>query len=832
MGKEKLLLSWILVFVTAVNLLIFPSEVRAMTKADRSKLSDCIILYIGSANSYVNTEKTKIDLGNGKVVPFVKNGRTLVPVRFISENLKAFVDWDGVTSTVTISLNGNTAILNPGKKTMLLNNVQKELDVPAQIIENRTYLPLRRLVEDVLDKNIFYDRNVIIISEKNTIFDANTDKSLIDDLIYMYGKDNAITHVSGGNNHTVAIKEDGTAWVWGDYGDRNISVPEMVYGIDRVVDISAGNKYTLALKTDGTVWSWGENLVQEGVYSEMPIQVENLSDINRISAAYDGQCMALRNDGTVWKWQYNYLKQSTDTQTERENEDAPVKLSGLSGIVDIASENKYSFALDKDGIVWTWTENIIPEKVSGLIDVIDVSVGQSHVLALKNDGTVWIWKYADQSLSYYGQSEGGDLTIPMKVKELSGIVAISARGGGHSIALKADGSVYLWGSNWYKDIANYLIPLKVKELDSVREIASGQGHLLAFKNDGTLWAFGDNGNGQIGDGTFITRNKPISVLFDRNALKVNKIDILEESKLVYEYNEQTNKVLDSLADNIMSQYGVDHYNRFIRRDLIKVVSVNTMKDFVEAIRPNCEIVLDPDGIYDLSEALKDAKYNDYVGVEGSKVVIKNVDNLIIRSYLYDGFQLKKPKLEYSFEFQNSKNIIIDGLNIGNEIIDSKDAPNVLSFVDCKNVYINDSVLLGNRYGVKLSNVSGFAFDNSLIVNSKVGLMNVFDSNNIIFKGSIFKNTEVSSDLINIMSSKNVLFTACEISNNIVKTAGGDSKYQLLNLYFVEPILIVRDTVLKDNEADYMRVYEDNVYFKNTIFENNKFSKGVYEFENK
>lgn len=830
MGKLKLFLSWIIAFVVAVNLSVFPSKVNAINQADRLQLSDCIILYIGSANSYVNTVKTKIDSENVKVVPIVKNGRTLVPVRFISESLNAFVDWDGATSTVTISLNGNTAILNPGKNTMLLNNVEKELDVPAEIIENRTYLPLRRLVEDVLEKNIFYDRNVIIISDKDTVFDESEDKSVIDDLIYMYGKDNATTHVSGGNNHTVAIKEDGTAWVWGDYGDRNISVPEMVYGIDKVVDICAGSKYTMALKIDGTVWTWGENGAEDGKYSESPVQVENLSDIKRISAAYDGDCMALKNDGTVWNWQYMYLQKLSDTVIEKAA--APANVSGLTDIVDIASENKYSFALDKYGIVWTWTKNELPKKVSGINNVIDVSAGQSHVLALKKDGTVWIWKYNDQSRVYYGQTEGEDLSIPIQVKELSGIVAISARGGGHSVALKADGSVYLWGSNWYKNESNYLMPVLVKELSGIREIASGNGHLLAFKNDGSLYAFGDNGNGQIGDGTFITRNKPTMVLFNRNALKIETFDISAENKLVYEYDEQTAKVLDSLAENIMSQYGVDHYNRFVRRDLMKVVEVDSIMGFAKAIKSNCEIVLKVEGLYDLSESLKDGSYSDYVDVEGSKIIIKGVENIIIRSDVYNDLELKKLDFKYVLEFQNSKNIIIDGFNAIEELRTVKTSSNVFSFLNCKNVYINNTVLSGSGFGIKLSNVTGFVFDNSVIDNCKGGIMNVLDSDNIVFKSSQFRNTEVSYDLLNIMSCKNVLFTSCEISNNVVKTSGGDSKYQLLNLYFVEPILLIRDTVIKNNEADYMRVYEDNVYFKNTSFESNSFSKGVYEFENK
>ncbi len=823
MGKLKGSFIWVVVLVVVFNIFLFPSGVNAINRIGQTRLSKCVVLYIGSSNSYVNSAKTKIDRENSRIVPIVKNGRTLVPVRFISESLSADVGWDGATSTVTIALNGNVAVLKPGQSSMLLNNEKKELDVPAEIIEGRTYLPLRRLVEDVLDKNIFYDRNLIIISEKDNSFDKDTDKSLIDDLLYIYGKDYAITHISGGNDHTAAIKEDGSVWLWGDCGERNVTVPEMVYGLDRVIEVSAGNKYTLALQSDGTVWTWGETLTgnNEGVYRETPVQVEKLIDIKKISAAYDGLCLALKGDGTVWSWEKDMTLQTGGE---------PSLVEGLSNIVDIAAENYYCFAIDSDGAVWVWGEDKgeIPEKVTGISDVIDISAGLSHILALKKDGTVWIWKYSDRALVYEGQ--GADLSVPTQVKELSGIVAISARGGGHSLALKDDGSMYLWGVNWYKSGSNYLVPVVVSELSGVREIASGNGHILALRSDGTIWAFGDNGNGQIGDGTFITRTKPVKTLFDQNPLKITTADTSTESKLIYEFDDKTIEVLDGLAQSIMSENVNGPYEGFGQSDRMEQVVVDNARDFVNAIRPNCEIVLKSKGVYNLLDPLYEVINSKYVYANRYGLIVEGVENLIIRAESGRPVNMESPDLAHVLKFKNSKNIIIDGIHAGCKINSKELLSDVFSFENCQNIYFNNLVLSGGSYGIALSNVNGFVFDNSVIEDCKVGIMNILDSKNIVFSRSKLRSTIASSDLINIMSSKNVLFTSCEISSNLVTSKGGDSKYQLFNNYFVEPILLVKDTVIKNNEADYMRVCENDIYFSNTTFINNSFIKGVYELD--
>ena len=61
-----------------------------------------IELWIGKYLAKVNGVEKQIDPDNSKVVPIIINGRTMLPVRFVSESLGCQVDWDGTTQTVTV----------------------------------------------------------------------------------------------------------------------------------------------------------------------------------------------------------------------------------------------------------------------------------------------------------------------------------------------------------------------------------------------------------------------------------------------------------------------------------------------------------------------------------------------------------------------------------------------------------------------------------------------------------------------------------------------------------------------------------------------------------
>ena len=65
-----------------------------------------LILQIGNPNAYVNGVQKFIDASNIKVYPEIINGRTMLPLRFVAENLGCDVQWDGTTKTITITYTG------------------------------------------------------------------------------------------------------------------------------------------------------------------------------------------------------------------------------------------------------------------------------------------------------------------------------------------------------------------------------------------------------------------------------------------------------------------------------------------------------------------------------------------------------------------------------------------------------------------------------------------------------------------------------------------------------------------------------------------------------
>jgi uncharacterized repeat protein (TIGR02543 family) len=61
-----------------------------------------VSLQIGNGQGYVNGVQTAIDVSDSKVVPIIISGRTLLPLRFVAENLGLQVEWNPATRTVTV----------------------------------------------------------------------------------------------------------------------------------------------------------------------------------------------------------------------------------------------------------------------------------------------------------------------------------------------------------------------------------------------------------------------------------------------------------------------------------------------------------------------------------------------------------------------------------------------------------------------------------------------------------------------------------------------------------------------------------------------------------
>jgi alpha-tubulin suppressor-like RCC1 family protein len=129
-----------------------------------------------------------------------------------------------------------------------------------------------------------------------------------------------------------------------------------------------------------------------------------------------------------------------------------------------------------------------------------------------------LWSWGDNRHGQLGDGTTAPSSAPVLVSPLTGLTDVTALagGGGHSLALTGDGTVWAWGSNRYGQIANGAgahssLPFPVTGLTGAIAVAAGRSHSLALRQDGSVWAWGANRAGQLGDGTRMDSALPVRV---------------------------------------------------------------------------------------------------------------------------------------------------------------------------------------------------------------------------------------------------------------------------------------------------------------------------------
>ncbi len=283
------------------------------------------------------------------------------------------------------------------------------------------------------------------------------------------------------------------------------AIPGVVPGDCGHGTIAGGRQHTVALKSNSTVWAWGNNedgQLGDGTTddSNTPVRVAGPDSIGCIAdiiaiATKEYHVVVLRSDGTVWTWGLNMSGQLGDGTTD--DSYIPVQVVGQ-------------------------------DSIGHLTDVIDIVGGDHYTAVLKSDSTVWAW--GNTSYGRLGDGTRGGRTQPTPVQVvgpdsvgyLSKIIAI-AGAGGHTIALRADSTVWAWGLNNDGELgdgtqAYKRMPIQVVGQDSaghltdIIAVAAGDAHSIALKSDGTVWTWGNNRNAQLGNGTKDTSYTPVQVV--------------------------------------------------------------------------------------------------------------------------------------------------------------------------------------------------------------------------------------------------------------------------------------------------------------------------------
>ncbi len=109
------------------------------------------VAYMADVSVKLNGDSLKFD-----AKPFIENDRTLVPMRKIFEAVGATVVWDDSTRTAVASRvkNGEETYvaIQADSVKAFINSEEKILDVPAKIVDDRTFVPLRFVIEALGEK--------------------------------------------------------------------------------------------------------------------------------------------------------------------------------------------------------------------------------------------------------------------------------------------------------------------------------------------------------------------------------------------------------------------------------------------------------------------------------------------------------------------------------------------------------------------------------------------------------------------------------------------------------------------------------------------------------
>lgn len=128
------------------------------------KISSLVLkIWIGNSIGYVNDKKIELE-----TPPIIINKRTMVPLRFIIENFGGDIYWDSTDSSIKIVFSEKEILMWINNRVAYINGEKYILDSPPIIINGRTLVPVRFVVE-ALGANVFWnpiDSGVTIIYEK------------------------------------------------------------------------------------------------------------------------------------------------------------------------------------------------------------------------------------------------------------------------------------------------------------------------------------------------------------------------------------------------------------------------------------------------------------------------------------------------------------------------------------------------------------------------------------------------------------------------------------------------------------------------------------------
>ena len=297
--------------------------------------------------------------------------------------------------------------------------------------------------------------------------------------------------------------------------------------------LSAGEYDTCGIADAGQVWCWGGNAWGQlgngtNVTSTVPVRVTGLdAPAVAIAAGWFHTC-AILSDGTLWCWGFGESGQLGNGMSQGSS--VPVQVVGLSAkVVAVAAGFAHTCAIDLNGQVWCWGENVygmlgdgtltgsdVPVGVVGLSKpAVAIAAGELHTCIVDSTGAAWCrgWNVAGQ----LGNNTTQNSDVPVDVLGLGApLASISARGN-NTCALDTAGAVWCWGWNLTGQLgigtttdSHTAVRATGLSLPAV-SIAALDLHTCALLRTGAIWCWGDGYEGELGDGAWQSSLTPVPV---------------------------------------------------------------------------------------------------------------------------------------------------------------------------------------------------------------------------------------------------------------------------------------------------------------------------------
>lgn len=257
-----------------------------------------LLLGIFTLPSFASDSSTPTILLNNEIQhfdqdPVIIQGRTLVPLRGIFEKVGARVQWDGTTNTVTTTKDNTIISLQIGATHASVNGKMIDFDVPAQLLHNRTMIPLRLLAE-TLGLHVGWDgnRNEVTITSPDALSlqtpTASTSR-------FMGTVDTSTLYAEGKQLGNMASTQKRDDLIVLDFGWPQLQKDTGTYGTLLFSDYMAGKKFALNGEIAQAVQAFARG------YHEQVDQKQNAANSQLAIAIGTNNKQGISNDsGQAW----------------------------------------------------------------------------------------------------------------------------------------------------------------------------------------------------------------------------------------------------------------------------------------------------------------------------------------------------------------------------------------------------------------------------------------------------------------------------------------------------------------------------------------------------